>query len=282
MLVMAGMPSRSGNAQQRGELERKGAFTLIELLVVIAIIALLVSILVPALGTAREMARSTVCKSQLKTIGTSCHLYGSDYSGLWPQAMNYVPGYTPPSTSPNSWAVGLSRGGYLGAVPKETDWSALVAPPVTYCPSTRDRFGAALRAPLNGPTYYFTTQRYDGGRQTFPKGGWLIRRAGLLTNADEYVNACTTPRKTEQMLSDSVVLYECIMQENGSPYTSYVWYAYKAASGGFRYCHLNNANLLFADTHVQMIDFATAYTCLNWDWQIGAPYTSPDTRPFQN
>ena len=75
MLVMAGMPSRSGNAQQRGELERKGAFTLIELLVVIAIIALLVSILVPALGTAREMARSTVCKSQLKTIGT--YFYGN-------------------------------------------------------------------------------------------------------------------------------------------------------------------------------------------------------------
>lgn len=57
---------------------RKKAFTLIELLVVIAIIALLVSILLPSLNKAKELARKVVCTSNLHGIGLGWMLYFED------------------------------------------------------------------------------------------------------------------------------------------------------------------------------------------------------------
>lgn len=57
------------------------AFTLIELLVVVAIIALLVSILLPALNGARRQAKQTLCLTNLRTQFQASTLYASDYEG---------------------------------------------------------------------------------------------------------------------------------------------------------------------------------------------------------
>lgn len=63
----------------------KTGFTLIELLVVIAIIALLLSILFPALKKAKDKARETICKSGLRQIGLAVILYAEDYDGYIPR-----------------------------------------------------------------------------------------------------------------------------------------------------------------------------------------------------
>ncbi|MFN0066229.1 MAG: DUF1559 domain-containing protein [Limisphaerales bacterium] len=74
---------------------RRGAFTLVELLVVIAIVALLASLLLPALGAAKEMGRRAACLSNLRQVGLAIHTYAGDSDGHIP----YGP-KAPPFTSP--------------------------------------------------------------------------------------------------------------------------------------------------------------------------------------
>ena len=63
---------------------KRSGFTLIELLVVIAIIALLMSILMPALSLVKDQANTVICRSQLHQWGLIFHFYTSDNKGLFP------------------------------------------------------------------------------------------------------------------------------------------------------------------------------------------------------
>ena len=65
---------------------KDGAFTLVELLVVIGVIALLVALLLPALGRSREQAKQVACLSNLRQLGVAIELYCQDNNGWFPRA----------------------------------------------------------------------------------------------------------------------------------------------------------------------------------------------------
>src|SRR5215831_18981666 len=66
-------------------MKRLRGFTLIELLVVVAIIALLIAILLPALGKAKETVRRTTCATNLRAQAQSCAIYASQFNDTLPQ-----------------------------------------------------------------------------------------------------------------------------------------------------------------------------------------------------
>lgn len=90
----------SSNNKHVESTRRPAAFTLIELLVVIAIIALLVSVLMPALQNAKELARGAVCMNQLRNIGNAFYFYREDSKGQ-------------PYIKRMGWITPLSEGEYL-------------------------------------------------------------------------------------------------------------------------------------------------------------------------
>lgn len=68
---------------------KKKAFTLVELLVVISIIAILLAVLMPALSRAREMARTVICQTNLKQLGTAWDAYTVANNGLIASSLTY-------------------------------------------------------------------------------------------------------------------------------------------------------------------------------------------------
>jgi prepilin-type N-terminal cleavage/methylation domain-containing protein len=91
------------------------AFTLIELLVVIAIIAILASLLMPALARAKSKGKSIACISNLKQLGLAIRMYADEHDQKYPFADNEVPyNYYPIPRPTNVEVITITLSNYLG------------------------------------------------------------------------------------------------------------------------------------------------------------------------
>lgn len=159
---------------------RTAGFTLIELLVVLSIIALLIAILLPVLGSAREATRMTICLSNTKQIGIAQGMYYTDHKGVLPG-----PNTTGLHLNPN---VGAGGGGSVGgdgqsdAPMTADDWMSPMLGNYIALPRGRKErlieiFNNRFRCPSNEDKYDYIY----GGSSGFPSAGQV------------YVNSYSAP-----------------------------------------------------------------------------------------
>ena len=149
------------------------AFTLVELLVVISIIALLVAILMPALGRARQQAQALVCMTHLRTIGQAEFLYAADYD----DKLAFIRSDSPQNTG-FFWAAILWAQFYNESIPTMNDY--FTRPPIEHpewltCPSQK-KFGE------DGQWDEFT---WSDVRFVIDGGVWPHKKPGIIFSFDD-------------------------------------------------------------------------------------------------
>ena len=230
-------------------MKRKSQFTLIELLVVIAIIAILASILLPALNKARGKAKEIICANNLKQIGIQFHAYRSDNNGYGPDSIYH--------TGTLSYgAMAVLTDSSLSDIQQKTITG------IYLCPGAQ---------PL-GPYNYVTTYAFTDGNSDPNAGGagWYgPSPAGSSTSKAFYP---IKNLRQNTVIVTEFMLYAlssgratCSPTYNTPSYTnSYFSYLGTGDAGekrAARFAHHDNwANFLFSDGHVTKYKAGTQFT----------------------
>ncbi|OGV68639.1 MAG: hypothetical protein A3K19_14835 [Lentisphaerae bacterium RIFOXYB12_FULL_65_16] len=203
---------------------RARSFTLIELLVVIAIIAILASMLLPALANAKDKAKQASCLGQLRQIGTATGLYIDNNDGWFPIACVDELGMCPGTR----WQWEIAQ--YL-ELPK----SLAMADPafltgIFHCPSANMNSGVPL-----GDTGY----------------GWNIKYMGYDDNHGAYPSVSPWVRESQVSQPSETIVCGCTTDVGGWSSAYMQPPSWGATNVGWR--HSNGVNVVWADLHASWV-----------------------------
>lgn len=249
---------------------RRSGFTLVELLVVIAIIAMLAGLLVPAVNSAREMARRNTCINNQRQVGIAFTAYSVEKKGL--------PGYLERRTQKfpiMTWAVSIlaelgepQRYKFLSKETANLDASevtqATVYLPTYVCPSAqKDKSGAQLSFVVNAGGASWNNDDFQGtGLQLF--GNRTISGGSRKINDTKRIQFDDIKDGT----SNTVLLSENLQADK--------WY-YSNSSNNPDWRTPNATTIDHAD-NIQNSAAAIARFCFLWDKQSNDPHSGPIVR----
>jgi len=275
---------------------RKRGFTLIELLVVMVIIALLVGLLLPALARAKEEARKTQCRSNLRQIGMAMFMYANDNGGYHPSYGGSSGDLTPGWINFGTWSSKWNHDNAM-TTGQPQPWLRLPATParplgigllwaggyltskgaqILYCPSDNSGPRAAKNNGTGMP--YYQVISYDNEEPFWTSGGTVImgndnsigdhNDSGELDTSN-YYNDCEYPPPPgpERDLGHLMVLgnYTMRLSRLGDVTGRQPWYQYEHAVK----LELMGAKGIFADNLLLRLDNLARL----WRW-YGGPYTT--------
>lgn len=215
-------------SDRRSASRAAGGFTLVELLVVIGIIALLISLLMPALTSARRQAQTTQCLSNLRQVFLGLTMYANDSRGwLPPPILSHV------GTAYPTWNQHLHK-----YPPTTLKWQA----PSNYV-STSKIFDCPAHLPDNQQRGSYGIN----GRMVTDAAGGAVRVYFTSSLYGDYYRLTRTRKPADMYLVGET-------PRNSAGSQEYVLMRNASASPAFRHGKNDQSNMLFHDGHVTTLN----------------------------